>query len=187
MNPKVWIAVLMLGAFAVAPASGEIYKTVDAEGNVEFSDVPPPPSESGEPVNVQPLNTFQPEAAPDAEKPAEPATPDVPEVPSYDALSILSPADDETVRENAGNVTVAVTLTPPLRAGDQLVLYMDGNRLPDTAQGQSFYLQNVDRGAHTMGVRVVNAQGDVVAESPPSTFYLQRVSVNSPPRPSPAG
>lgn len=187
MNGKVWIAVLAFGALTHATAGAEIYKTIDAQGNVVFSDVPPPPDEASEPVSVEPLNTFEPEVPAAAEAPADPNAPDVPEVARYDNVSIVAPAEDETVRENAGNVTVAVALTPPLKAGDQLVLYMDGDRQPVVAQGTSFYLQNVDRGAHTVGVRVLNGQGEVAAESPPSTFYLQRVSVNSVPHPAPSG
>jgi hypothetical protein len=181
MNAKFWFAALVLGALIAVTATAEIFRTVDEHGNVVFSDIPPPPSQASEPVTVNPVNTFN-LPAPEVAAPAPEA--DVPEVAQYDRLTILAPTNEETVRENAGNVTVAVALTPPLRAGDQLVLYMDGNRSPVRAQGTSFRLENVNRGTHTIGVRVIDDAGRVAAEAETSTFHLQRVSIRKSPRAS---
>lgn len=175
MSAKFWFAALVFGALAAVTAAAEIFKTIDEHGNVVFSDIPPPPSQTSEPVTVNPVNTFN---MPVPEVAAPPAEADVPEeVAQYDRLTILAPSNEETVRENAGNVTVAVALTPPLRAGDQLVLYMDGNRSPVRAQGTSFRLENVNRGTHTIGVRVLDDAGRVAAEAETSIFHLQRVSI----------
>jgi hypothetical protein len=57
---------------------------------------------------------------------------------------------------------------------------MDGNQSQVRAQGTSFRLENVDRGTHTIGVRVLDDAGNVAAEAPTSTFTLQRVSVPRP-------
>ena len=180
MNPKFWfatsLAVIALAFLGPVSVSAEIFRTVDENGNVVFSDVPPSPDQTSESVSVDPVNTFE---APAVSAPPANASADeeVPEVESYNSLTILAPANDETVRENAGNVTVAVALNPSLRAGDRLVLYMDGKQSQVRAQGTSFRLENVDRGTHTIGVRVLDDAGNVAAEAPTSTFTLQRVSV----------
>ena len=186
MSAKFWFAAWctasILAATGSAVAAAEIFKTVDEHGNVVFSDIPPPPSQTSEPVTINPVNTFN---MPVPEVTAPPAEADVPEeVAQYDRLTILAPANEETVRENAGNVTVAIALTPPLRAGDQLVLYMDGNRSPVRAQGTSFRLENVNRGTHTIGVRVLDDAGRIAAEAETSIFHLQRVSIRKTARPS---
>jgi hypothetical protein len=181
MKAKLWIMLLLTGAGAGAFAA-EIFKTVDEQGNVVFSDVPPPPSreDDAERVQVEPLNTFEP-AVPEATA-AAPEEPEVPDVARYESVTIVAPANEETVRENAGNVSVAVALQPPLRAGDRLVLFMDGLQWPVVAQGNSFSLENIDRGTHTVGVRVLDGEGNVAAESEPTTFHLVRYRL---PRPAP--
>ncbi|TDI90984.1 MAG: DUF4124 domain-containing protein [Chloroflexi bacterium] len=180
MNAKFWFAALLLGALGTVTASAEIFRTVDEHGNVVFTDIPPPGNQASESVTVNPVNTF---SVPTPAATAPPPEADVPEVAHYESLTIVAPANDATVRENAGNVTVAVALDPPLRAGDRLVLYMDGDESPVPARGSSFQLENVDRGTHTIGVRVIDGAGRVAAEAPTSRFHLQRVIV---PRPTPA-
>ena len=180
MNPKFWLAtslaVIALAILGPVSVSAEIFRTVDENGNVVFSDVPPSPDQTSESITVDPVNTFD---APAVATPPAGASADVevPEVEHYNSLTILAPANDTTVRENAGNVTVAVALNPSLRAGDRLVLYMDGKQSQVRAQGTSFRLENVDRGTHTIGVRVLDDAGNVAAEAPTSTFTLQRVSI----------
>jgi len=180
MDPKFWfatsLAVIALAILGPVSVSAEIFRTVDENGNVVFSDVPPSPDQTSESVRVNPVNTFEtPEVA---TPPADAsANVEVPEVEPYNSLTILAPASDETVRENAGNVTVTVALNPSLRAGDRLVLYMDGKQSQVRAQGTSFRLENIDRGTHTIGVRVLDDAGNVAAEAPTSTFTLQRVSI----------
>lgn len=189
MDTKFWFAArfsacvaasfgaMLLAALGPAMATAEIYRTVDEHGNVVFTDIPPPSGQTSESVTINPVNTF---AVPAPAVTAPPVEADVPEVAHYDSIRILTPANDATVRENAGNVTVAVALIPPLRAGDRLVLYMDGNQSPVRAQGASFQLENVDRGSHTIGVRVLDDSGRVAAEAETSTFHLQRVSALRP-------
>jgi hypothetical protein len=187
MNPKFWfatsLAVIALAILGPVSVSAEIFRTVDEDGNVVFSDIPPSPDQTSESVTVDPVNTFEAPAVA-APRAGSSADVEVPEVESYNSVTILAPANDTTVRENAGNVTVAVAVDPSLRAGDRLVLYMDGKQSQVRAQGTSFRLENMDRGTHTIGVRVLDDAGNVAAEAATSTFTLQRVSISRP-RPSP--
>ena len=98
-------------------AESRIYKTKDANGNVIFTDVPPVKGGKPEdPIVLKETNTW---AGPGTDKTTKrtpwivdekgEATPDV-FVP-YSTLSIVSPANDASVRENSGRVTVIVTKT----------------------------------------------------------------------------
>jgi len=167
------ILILSAALIAAGSANAEIFRTIDKDGNPVFSDVPPPPDQKAESVKVEPVNTFVTPAAEDNGGFAAESAED--EVETYANVSILSPGNDETIRDNAGTVTVAVAMNPDLRAGDQLVLFMDGQPSTVAAQGTSFTLNNVDRGTHTVGVRVMDSSGRVAAEATPSTFHLQRV------------
>jgi hypothetical protein len=177
------VFLLMICAFCIsfsAQAATRIYKTVDEQGNVVFTDVPPKEGEESQQVAVETPNTFEPAAvAPQGREPwnvddagndtAEPAT------FSYTSVAIVSPTNDEAVRENAGNVTFDVSLEPELRTGDKVRLLLDG--MPEQEGPQtSFMLTNVDRGTHSATVEVVDDAGKVLTVSDPVTFHLLRVA-----------
>jgi hypothetical protein len=174
---------------APAEAATRIYRTVDADGNVVFTDVPPRPGEPGEPVELQQGSDFT---------PPEPATNPSPLVrledwlgendddgeaapASYATLRILSPADDEGLRDNAGNVMVVAEIDPALQTGHTLQLYLDGTLTQSIRSGRTFQLTNVDRGSHSLELRVVDAGGATLMASEAHSFHLQRRSVLSQP------
>jgi hypothetical protein len=96
----------------------------------------------------------------------------------YQKLEIISPANDEAVRENAGNVNVTVGLIPNLRVdlGHRLVLFVDGPQRFQ-AVNASPQFQFTNRGTYTLRAAVVDPQGKEIASSKPSTFHLLRVSI----------
>ena len=178
---------LIIGLVAASSvAVAEIYKTVDANGNVVFTDIAPV-DRSGQPapqpVTVTPMNTYDsPTQAPPATEADDEAT-----APTYySQLTVTSPAADETVRDNGGYVEVQVALTPALRAGHRMLLVFDGEPTEIEAVSGGFQLTNVDRGTHTAGARVVDRRGNVLIESAASTFNLMRiVQAQPPPIPTP--
>jgi Domain of unknown function (DUF4124) len=174
------LALIILFGAVAATAAGQIYRTVDANGNVVFTDIAPV-DRSGQPsaqqVEIPPTNTFEP---PVVQAPASSATAPSSSAGFYNELVIISPTEDESIRDNAGNVTIEVAINPPLRADHRLLLVLDGTQTEVEAQNGVFELTNVDRGTHTAGVRAVDRQGNVVTDSDPVTFHLLRVSVQQP-------
>ena len=175
------LALIIALAVASSAAFGQIYKTVDANGNVVFTDIAPV-DRSGQPapteVSVSPMNTYDPPAVPATQSNASSA----PTTPGYYAqLEVVSPAEDETIRDNAGNLQIEVAITPPLRADHRLLLVLDGTATEVEALNGVFELSNVDRGTHTAGARAVDRQGNVIIESNPTTFNLMRVAVDNAP------
>ncbi len=176
-------------AFCLALASGavqaqKIYKITRPDGSVEFTDVPPPDSPATQ-IEVAPLNSAQPLAPPAGS--AARSTADAQE--SYNAFRISRPADGETIRDNAGNVNVDLSLEPNLRAGHKFDLLLDGQSIGG-GKATAITLTDMDRGAHSLQAVVKNAAGQVVARSKSITFTLQRRSVilqPGPPRPAPFG
>ncbi len=173
---------LILVLAAITPAAfGEIYKTVDANGNVVFTDIAPV-DRSGQAapkeVTVPPVNSYEPPPVPVAQPNSVPSSADT---GYYAQLEVVSPAEDETIRDNAGNVQIQVAIAPQLRADHRLLLVLDGNATEVEAVNGVFELSNVDRGTHTAAGRVVDRQGNVVIESNPATFNLLRYAL--PPNP----
>ena len=168
---------LIVGLFAASSAAfGQIYRTVDANGNVVFTDIAPVDRSAGpapQTVTVEPINTYDP--PPQAAPPNAPVTSSAPVY--YSELAVISPMEDATIRDNAGNVQIEVVITPNLRSDHRLLLVLDGEPTEVQAENGVFELSNVDRGTHTAGARAVDRQGNVLIESSPTTFNLMRVAV----------
>lgn len=182
------LALILIFTGASLGASGQIFRTVDANGNVVFTDVAPVDrtgqTQSTE-VTVPQVNTV-----PGRPVPAPPANaaPAATGPGYYTQLRVVSPANDATIRDNAGNVRIEFSLAPQLRSDHTLMLLLDGSPTQIAAVNGVFELANVDRGTRTVRARVVDRAGSVIIESDPTTFHLMRVAVAptvpiAPPRP----
>lgn len=161
-------------------ASAAVYKWVDADGTVHYSDTP---RDGAEEVHVAPPQTYQPGALPAFTPRPEPPTP----VPAYSRFELTAPADDGTIRDNTGAITVSFAIEPELKTelGHRLVVLLDGQPQAPV-QAASVTLDNVDRGTHSLQGRIVDANGKVVISTPSIQVHLHRQSVQMPLRkPSP--
>ena len=171
-------AVLLTLAGLSPAVLGEIYKTVDANGNVVFTDIAPVDRSgqpAAQPVTVEPVNSYQPPSAPVSQQGDAPPQSD--EVGYYEQVDVISPAEDETIRDNSGNVQIQIAISPRLRGDHRLMLILDGADIGLEAVNGVFELSNVDRGTHTAAGRVLDRQGNTVVESSPVTFNLMRVAL----------
>jgi hypothetical protein len=180
---------LILGivAFAgTAVAQDQIYRTVDANGNVVFTDVPPVNRQGqpdGKKVTVEPSNTYEP---PEVTAPASGSTSSGSGASNYySELAVVAPVEDATIRDNAGEVLIQAVVTPQLRSDHRMLLVMDGAPTEVEAVDGVFELSNLDRGTHTAGARIVNGDGVVQIESPAVTFHLLRYALPETPAPMP--
>ena len=163
------LIVLILLASAGTGAQ-QIYRTVDKDGKVIFTDVPSEGSEKielKETTTIKSLNT-EPSSSVSAPAPQQSI--------SYKSCSILAPADEESIRDNAGNVSVQVAIVPVLQPGHEVVVYLDGMEKL-TGTGNTFNLENIDRGTHQVRASVRDPDGHIVISSKSTTFHLQRQSV----------
>jgi len=180
------IFLLLLILLPAIPLMAEVYRSVDEDGNVTFSDEPTPGAEWIEIRELPTIKTPPPRLLEEETGAAVPTSP-----LEYSKLEITFPVDDTSVRDNAGNVTVNVSLEPALNPDDRLVLYMDGVKAQEGASPQ-FSLANVDRGTHSLSVAVVDKDGKELKRSNTVSFTLLRHSVQHPqpppqkPPPNPA-
>ena len=158
---------LLLNATAV---KAEVYKKVNPDGSVEFTDVPKSSDET--PVPLSPMTTFKPTTAPPISSSPKSTKPSI---SKYTSVSITSPANEETIRDNAGNLTVTASLTPNLQPGHKMILLDNGTNQGESTSG-SFKLSNVDRGSHVLTIQVQDATGKVLISSEPVTVFLHRQS-----------
>lgn len=177
------MAFLVLGA-PLAWAVDVYRHETGAGGAVEFSDKPRSGAEKLE-IRV-PARTAPPPASTAGQAaPVAPAAPAADQPQAYQSLEIQQPANDDTLRDNEGNVTVVLQLAPPLQPefGHSLVLMMDGRPVEAPGLNTSFQLRNVDRGSHLLQAFVLDAVGKTVFASAKSTFHLHRQIVRRTPAP----
>ncbi len=166
-------------AYSAADAGTRIYKTVDADGNVVFTDVPPLDQTKSEEVRVGVSNTFTPPAPEVGTQQVWNVGEDGEQVTqfAYNRAAIIAPANDASLRDNAGNVSVKTSVSPNLRPGHKLRLMMDEAPVGSLISASEFALSNVDRGSHSLRLQIVDQAGTVIFDGAGTTFHLQRVSV----------
>jgi hypothetical protein len=164
----------------VMPAMAQLYKCKDADGNIIYTDEP---CTNGEELKLPPLPTYTPARLP-------PAFPDTArgdkkdkKEQGYTSLVIRSPENDSVVRNNTGTVNITYTLKPALdkNRGHQFSIVLDGKQLKTKGTTSEVQLSDIDRGAHTIQIHVVDDQDKVLISSKPTTFHMKRHSILHPP------
>jgi hypothetical protein len=152
-----------------------VYRTVDAQGNVVFTDAPPADGSAADRIEIQRTNTVQ---APPTPPPPEPITSEQETAaPAYE-VSITAPANETSIPMGPGNFSVSVAVQPALRRYDGLQLFMDGTPWGGPQLDPMWDLTNVFRGQHDITVGVVNKDGETLAMSPPVRVFVHRPSIN---------
>lgn len=142
-----------------------VYKTVDENGRVIFTDKP---TEDAETVKIQKLENTIDNPNPAKYRPSSPK----PEAFAYKRFTVTSPENGAGIRSNNGNVSITLSLEPALVSGHKVVISMDGKQI---GTGLGVSLQNVDRGTHSISAKVINQNGKTLMTTS-SSFSLLRAS-----------
>ncbi len=173
MRPILFILFISLSLSLFA--ASKIYKKVNPDGSVEYSDVPLVPG--AKPIKLKPLPTVKltPVAVPTHPSASAPVKPF-----RYESIRILSPQADEAIRSNNGNLSIKGELTPSLQSNlkHHLQWRMDGKILPG-ANSLNLNLKNLDRGTHKLQLRVLNANGKIMIRTPTISFHILRVALGA--------
>jgi hypothetical protein len=146
----VMVGLLMIISLGYAD---KVYKSVDAQGNVVFSDTPQPDAVE---IELKALQSYSPPAASRQVQATAKKSKNLPMKKfEYSVLSIVSPPDGGTVWDNLGNITVAIGVQPQLDPGDKVRLLLDGNTVGESASQYEFLIEDVDRGEHQLEVAPV--------------------------------
>jgi hypothetical protein len=173
-----WTAAGWIIAGGAATAATTLYRWVDAQGVVHYSDSPQPGAET---VTVQPPQTYRAPSTSNAGQSNAQASGDQQPSPSYQCQVTAPMAEESFYAPEA--VSIVVSVQPALHPEDRLVVALDGKVLPESSSGE-FEVPEPDRGSHTVTAVIRGADGRDTCVSAPVTFYVQRPSVNSPQSPA---
>jgi hypothetical protein len=167
-----WLILLsaLSGTTAVAAPA---WTWVDESGTVHFSDRPVPGARQVELAGAQGFGAQAPGRTARADGQAPPAG-------LYQAVEILSPADQETLWNIGATLPVQVRFQPTLQPGHRYDLVLDGQRRNVDTTAARVSLPDVFRGAHTLQVVIIDSAGTELMRSPPRTFFVQQTSVANP-------
>ena len=183
---------IILGAFLLVTASpliAQVYKVVDKDGNVTFTDQAP--ADGSGPVELAPISVIE---APKYEtKPAAAEGEEGTEEMTlrqlrrtYSDFAIVSPQQEESVWRPDGPIPVAWSVGNALQPGMQVTLYLDGKRYTSTTQPM-IPIAGLDRGEHTLKAELRDNRNRVVSSSDSITFFVRQPGLYNRARVGPGG
>lgn len=146
-----------------------IYRIVNKDGTVTYTDKPAPNAEL---VTLGPDNRIS-NTSTKTNKPHKVVKKNTTLAP-IPKMVILSPSAEETIRDNTGKVTIRGEVSNPNKQG-RFQLYVNEELVSEKAV-PLFKLEKLDRGAYTFYIVHTNNTGKTLASSSPRTFYLHKAS-----------
>ena len=153
-------------------STSEIYKTVDKDGNISYTDNPV--DKNADAIKLPPTNT-QPAQLPSK----RPSTKVKYPAPKHYAIQIVSPKDQTQVLPGQRDIVVSSALKPPLFPGHKVQVLVNGSPFGSATNTTSVTLKEIYRGAHQIQASVVNEEGRTISTSSPITIYVRRTSVSN--------
>ena len=178
---KFFLLMALLMMLAVAPLAAQVYKTVDADGNVTYTDQPP--KDGSGPIELAPISVVETpsyETAPKSAK-AEEAANDKQSLKTlrrkYSDFAIVAPQSEESVWHPESAVPVAWGTGAQLQEGMKVRVSVDGREQAITT-AQVVQVPGLDRGEHVVTAELLDAGNQKIATAEPITFFIRRPSVN---------
>ena len=171
-----WL-ILLFALPAATASSAPAWTWVDANGTVHFSDRPVPGARQVELAGAQGFGVATPALT--GSRPAAPGQTAAP----YQNIEIVSPSDQETLRNIGGSMNVLVQFQPPLQPGHRFDVAIDGQRRNLNTASPRTTVSDLVRGAHSLQIVVIDTAGTELMRSQPRTFFVQQTSIQSPTNP----
>lgn len=176
MKTRMPLLALCLLAYAsqAQESKVELWKWTDANGVVHYSDTPGPGAvrvdlavPQGQPSTPAPTAT-------QASGSTQVAT------PNYKSLTIVAPTDQTSYFDADSVVNVQIDSSPELLEGDQIYLYVDGQRYGSSGDAYTYSVPNLPRGSHTLRAVIFDDAGNEKIRSSLVTVYLKQPTANNP-------
>ena len=162
------------------PVFAEVYKVVDNNGNITYTDQPQPdaklvplPLVNKMPrVQPEPIGKPEPAANPDAEGTQE--AQQTPAFAGYTQAYILSPAHDQIIPNQQRNVIIQLGLQPQLQPGHRVQFLSNGQPLGAPIGATAYQLEDLERGSYQIGAQIRSAEGKILLSLKPISIHVQR-------------
>ena len=163
---------LMLTLVFVNIAGAVLYKGVDADGNVIYSDKPFAAAEKFTPPPISVMDATKAKAEKTEvieDKPAE---------FKYISFDIVSPKNNQTIR-NESEVAVILKIKPGINTAENHSIWMlvNGKPVIKNTQSLSFKVEGLERGANELQAQIRDKNGKVVVRTRTTVIFVHQASV----------
>ncbi len=177
MKPALSGALTVLALLLSVQAHAQIYSYVDESGQRVFTDRPPA-SAGAKTVKPSTINRMPAgQRFIKLQPPAELKEQLAPEPPPYQALTLLSPHADETLRNSGRSIAIQVNSEPQLRPGHRYQAWLDGQPYGKPSKTASWTLEEVDRGSHQLLVHLLDENGRSLLQTPAIILHMKQTSL----------
>ncbi len=159
---------LFMASFAMLTHSDTIYKTVDEQGNVVFSDVPSDDSKAID-VELQNIQEATQITAPPAQQAPSAAKTEY-------RITLLSPAEGQRFGPTQRYLSISVEVQPGLSPQHNIAFYLDGKQVaaPSRATSTRIPMGLKMRGRHSVQAKLITQQGKTVDATQSVSIYTIR-------------
>ncbi len=161
----------------------DIYRSVDANGTVIYSDQPNSKSET---VSLPSVNITTQLNKQNTNATTDSTNATLKKKVEYTQFKISSPNDQETF-QNVTDITVNVSISPSLQSGDKIQYFLDGKAVSDPIDSTSYSIPKIkgteeviSRGTHSITASLLDEQGQVIKTTSPVVIYAHYVTLFSP-------
>jgi len=152
----------------------KLYKVIDKNGNVSYSDQPSPGAQEVIIKDVPSINIKKTNIDFEALEEQLEAQREV-SSDYYSTADFSNLEEDGVIRNNGGSVTLTASLEPSLSKGHFLKFYIDGKLIGEQQKELSITAQEIEYGSHTASFSVVSKNGVKVQDSKTVKFNLLHV------------
>jgi hypothetical protein len=178
MHPRTsWLVAGLLAAFAVQAAV--VYKWVDADGVVHFSDQPSPGAEK---IFTSSSTSSDSPPAPRPPAGSQAASPRAGAAATglgYSEFSIASPVNDQTFFGD-DVIAASLNLAPTLKPNQSIAWHLNGRQLDAAPDAVAFPLPHLDRGTYALAATITDQATGQSQNSDSVTFYVRQPSALAP-------
>lgn len=183
------LSIALMGLATIEPLWAQVYKVVDENGNVTYTDEPP---KDGTPEMVLPEisvieSDYEPEPSVADQAAADgtgEATGDEEEALSprelrgmFKDFRILTPEPEETYWGTANTVVVSWGASTPYEKGMSVSVVLNGAAQEASPTGN--VMATLDRGEHKVYAVLMDEGGTRIATSETVTFYVQQATIRT--------
>ena len=158
---------LLLSLLAMSPATpGQVYRYIDEQGNLTYSDTPPADKLDMAPAEL-PEVFYQPGVA-TPDQPVDQKPPD-----RNISISISSPVEGATILGSVSGFEVSASTSKELIAGETARLIVNGAPYA-TSTALRWSLTDLIRGEYDLSAEIIGENKKIIAKSTPVRVFVKR-------------
>lgn len=169
MNKLVTLSLLavLFSSLNSAALADQIFKVINSDGSVSYSDQPPTEGASEE-VALPDIFIFPPVAVP---SPASTSNNSSAEAQAKE-IRIHTPLDEAVLHGSDNRLSIRVSVTPTIAEDESLQLIHNGNPYGPEQSSAQWNLARLNPGTQKFSVQLVDTSGRVLSQSTTITVYV---------------